>query len=67
MSPSIMYSLVLGGSSEGLADDRPGPVTTSLYRSTSPPPSSMTGPHISLTLLCDNATAVRLVGSDGTV
>ena len=66
MSPSIMYSLILGGNS-GALDDRPGPVTTSLYRSTSPPPSSLTGPHVTLTLLCDNATAVRLVGSDGTV
>ena len=50
-----------------VVDDREGPVTTNLYRSTSSPPSSLTGPHVTLTLLCDNATAITLVGSDGPV
>ena len=67
MRLSITYSLVLGGNSGGLADNRPGPVTTSLYRSIKAPPSSLTGPHVTLTLLCDNGTALTLVGSDGAV
>ena len=63
-----MYSLVSGENSGALTDDRPaGPFTTSLYTSTSLPPLSLTGAHVTLTLLCDNATAVRLVGSDGAV
>ena len=63
-----MYSLVSGENSGALADGRPaGPFTTSLYTSTLLPPLSLTGPHVTVTLLCDNATAVRLVGSDGAV
>ena len=67
MRPSIMCSLILGGNTGESADDRPGPFTASLYNSTLLPPFSLTGPHVTLTLLCDNATAVRLVGSDGAV
>ena len=63
----MMCSLSLGETCGLLVDDREGPVTTNLYRSMSPPPSSLTGPHVTLTLLCDNATAVKLVGSDGAV
>ena len=63
----MVYSLISAENTGLLVDDRPGPVTINLYRSTSAPPSSLTGPHVTLTRLCDNATAVRLVGSDGTV
>ena len=63
----MMCSLSSGENCGSLVDDREGPVTTNLYRSTSSPPSSLTGPHVTLTLLCDSATAVRLVGSDGPV
>ena len=63
----MVCSLTSGENTGLLVDDRPGPVTINLYRSTSAPPSSLTGPHVTLTRLCDNATAIRLVGSDGAV
>ena len=63
----MVYSLTPGANCGTLLDERPGPVTTNLNRSTSAPPLSLTGPHVTLTLLCDNATAIRLAGSDGPV